>query len=889
MVGMYSFDLDEIGTGLPVRDSLDELAAALHVGACVVEAPPGTGKTTLIPPATANLLAAAHAGDDEWAGSSRRTGGGASSGGHPDGRTPLRVVVTQPRRVAARAAASRLAALTGSRVGDLAGYTVRGERRVRAGTLVEFVTPGVLVRRLLSAPELPGVGAVILDEVHERSLESDLALAMLAELRQVRDGLAVVAMSATLDAGVFAGVLGTPDAPAPVVSTSATSYPLDVRWKPPAGSPRIDERGVTPAFLAHVAEVTVEAAGDSPEHDVLVFLPGVREVERVAEKLRARLGDGTEVLSLHGGLSPADQDRVISVRPVGSPRRVVVSTDVAESSLTVPGVRTVVDSGLSREPRMDSSRGMAGLVTVSESRESGEQRAGRAARLGPGTVHRCFAEDEWARMPRRRTPEIRTSDLTSAALDLACWGSPRGEGLDLPDPPPRGAIEAAERVLVGLGAVDADGRATERGRVLAGIPADPRRARALIDGAPVFGAGVVAEVVAALTGDTGPRDADLGRHLRELRSGGARGARAWRTEADRLERIAAHHASPSEGAPRAGDPVGAVVALAHPDRVARRRGDHYLLASGTGVTLPPGSPLSGAEWIVVAEAARHTGRAAEGSGALIRSAARIDEATAIEAAAALLREEIITSWDGRRVVARRNRRLGAIELSSTPVAPPPDAARTAVLAGVREHGFGGDGDAATGASGILPPSAPFDALRRRLAFLHHHLGEPWPDVTEAALIAEVESWLGPEIDELAGGVASTKIDATSALRRLLPWPEATRLDELAPERLTVASGNRARIEYPPVDAPGDRPVMRVKLQECFGWAEAPRLADGRSMLVFHLLSPAGRPLAVTGDLASFWTDVYPGVRAEMRGRYPRHPWPEDPWTATATTRTSRRT
>ncbi|AWH91324.1 ATP-dependent helicase HrpB [Dietzia lutea] len=850
---MSTFDLERIGRGLPFEQALPALAEALAAsGAAVVQAPPGTGKTTLVPPAVA--------GADGVSG---------------------RVVVTQPRRVAARSAARRLAALTGTGTGELVGYSVRGDSRVGRDTRVEFVTPGVLVRRLIADPDLPGVGAVVLDEVHERDVESDLAFALLCEVRELRDDLPVVAMSATVEADRFARLL----AGAPVVDVPAVAHPLEVRYAPPP-VPRLDARGVTDGFLDHVAAVTADEVRASGV-DALVFLPGVREIERVVRALGARLDGGAEVLPLHGGLEPAAQDRAVSGRasgsraaddpPGGTRPRIVVSTDLAESSLTVPGVRLVVDACLSREPRRDTARDMTGLVTVSASRDSCVQRAGRAARLGPGLAVRCLTEQEYAVLPAHRTAAIATSDLTTLALDVACWGAPRGQGLALPDPPPDGEIARAEKVLRGLGAVDADGRATDRGRALARVPADPRHARALLDGAEIVGAGVAAEVVALLSSGRRSPGGDLTADLRALRARRAPDAATWEREARRLDRMVRGRAG---GAGTAGmtadDAVGTIVALAHPDRVARRRGDQYTFASGTGAVLAPGSALAGHDWLAVAEVGRAAGRAAGEAGAVIRSAAPLDREGAERAASHLLDDDETAVFDRGAVTGRRIRRLGAIELSSTPVRPSPAAAREAVAAAIRAGGFA-----------ALGPDDDSVRLWCRLGLARRELGAPWPEVSADGLSERLDDWLAPEIDALVHGSRLAGRDLGPALRRLLPWPEAGRFDELVPDRLEVPSSSSYRVDYPAVGA-DDPPVLAVKLQECFGWTTSPRICDGRVPVTVHLLSPAGRPLAVTRDLGFFWREAYPAVRAEMRGRYPRHPWPEDPMTAEPTRRTNRR-
>jgi ATP-dependent helicase HrpB len=810
--------------------------------------------------------------------------------------------------VAARAAARRLAALDGSRPGDRVGYTVRGERQAGAGTVIEFVTPGILLNRLLAEPGLEITCAVILDEIHERGLETDLLLGMLAEVRQLRGDLTLVAMSATLDAPRFAALIGDPQtgddggAPAPVVDCPSALYPLEVEWVP-ASAPRLEGRGVSRGFLDHVADTAAAwHARASEGTDALVFVPGAWEVSYVTARLRGRAAPGTEVLELHGQVSPAEQDRAVSGRGPGGPPRIIVSTDLAESSLTVPGVRLVIDSGLTREPRRDASRGMSGLVTVSCSRASAEQRAGRSARQGPGRVVRCYDQKTFGAAPAHVTPEILVADLTGAALVLACWGSPGGLGLSLPDAAPEAAMAEAVEVLRELGAVGQDGHATAMGRTLARVPADPRLARALLDGAAAVGYRTAAEAVALVAGDQRASGADLTRLLAILRTGKEPAARRWAEDVRRMEAIARKEGTgvvrPLVGtAPvTAAEAVGVVVALAFPDRVARRvpgeGPERYLLSSGTRAGLPAGSPLSGQEWLAVAEVARAQGRNTAGTGAVIRAAAPLSAETAEAAGRQLLTDRVEAQFSRGRVTARRERRLGAIGLSSTPVRPSAAEGRAAVARALAKEGLG-----------TIGWSTAADGLRRRLALLNRELGDPWPDVSEPALLARLDSWLGPELEALAGGASTNGIDLTDPLRRLLPWPEAAKLAELAPETLEVPSGSRVRIDYPDVpdsavpdsagadDAgpdDGGRPVVAVKLQECFGWAETPRLVAGRVPVLFHLLSPARRPLAVTDDLASFWSGPYAQVRSEMRGRYPRHPWPEDPWTAQPTARTKRR-
>ncbi|MFR0351942.1 ATP-dependent helicase HrpB [Streptomyces sediminimaris] len=819
---------------LPVRAALPALRRALDgPGTAVLVAPPGTGKTTLVPPALAGLL----------------------------GEGPARrVVVAEPRRIAARAAARRMAWLLGEETGASIGYTVRGERVVGRHTRVEVVTTGVLLQRLQRDQELAGVDVVVLDECHERHLDADTAAAFLWDVRQtLRPELRLVAASATTDAEGWAGLLGG----APVVEAAGVPHPVEVVWAPPPGlrpggppaRPVRPPHGtrVDPALLAHVASVVRRALAER-DGDVLCFLPGVGEIARVA----GQLGDpgGVDVLQVHGRAPAAVQDAVLAP---GVRRRVVLATSVAESSLTVPGVRVVVDSGLAREPRVDHARGLSALTTVRASRAAGRQRAGRAGREAPGTVYRCWAEAEDARLPRLPSPEIKVADLTAFALQAACWGDPDASGLALLDAPPRGAMAAAREVLTAVGAVDAAGRATERGARLARLGLHPRLGRALLD---TSGRG--AEVVALLS-EEAPREYgdDLAAALRAARRGGDAYAGRWRAEVRRL--------APDGGRAAADDrTVGLVAALAFPERVARADGGSYLMASGTRAELREGSPLRGAPWIAVAVADRPLGA----GHARVRLAAAVDEDVARSAAATLYAREQEVHWAGGDVVARRVERLGAIELAARPL-PDADPAlvREALVDGLRREGLG-----------LLRWTPDAALLRRRLAFLRLHLGEPWPDVSDDALHARVDEWLEPELSRARRRGDLARIDAGQALGRLLPWAsgEAARLAELAPERITVPSGSRIRIDY----GDPERPVLAVKLQEMFGLHESPAVA-GVPLLV-HLLSPAGRPAAVTADLASFWRDGYRDVRAELRGRYPKHPWPEDPLAAEPTRHTKAR-
>ncbi len=856
---------------LPVRTAVPALERALDDrGVAVLCAPPGTGKTTLVPLVLAGL-----------------TGNG-----------PVRrVLVAEPRRIAARAAARRMAWLLGERPGERVGFTVRGERAAGRETVVEVVTTGVLLQRLQRDQELAGVDVVIIDECHERHLDADTVAAFLLDVREaIRPDLRLVAASATTDAEGWARLLGD----APVVEAEGVAYPVEVLWAPPA-RPVKPPHGmrVDPALLTHVA-ATVRRALAEREGDVLCFLPGVGEIGRVAGQLA---GADAEVLQVHGRAPAAVQDAVLA----GSSgvRRVVLATSVAESSLTVPGVRVVVDSGLAREPRTDHARGLSALTTVRASQAAGRQRAGRAGREAPGAVYRCWDQAEDGRLARFPAPEIKVADLAAFALQAACWGDPEASSLALLDPPPAGAMGAAREVLGAVGAVAGDGRVTERGVRMSRLGLHPRLARALLDGAAEVGARRAAEVVALLSEEP-PREYgdDLAAALRTARRGQDGYAARWKQEVRRLSgqvdgsgsgTAPGSGATPGSGAGsrsgtgsdagRSGEGrsgngsdagrsddavVGLVAAFAFPERVARARGDGaFLMASGTGAELREGSPLRRSPWLAVAVA----DRPAHAASARVRLAAVLDEDTALAAAGHLRVRGEEVRWVDGEVAARSVDRLGAVELAVRPLKQPdPELVRGALVEGLRREGLG-----------LLRWNRETEQLRSRLAFLHRVLGAPWPDVSDGALLADPDAWLEPELSRARRRSDLGRIDAGQALRRLLPWAtgDAARLDELAPERIEVPSGSRIRVEYG-----GEQPVLAVKLQELFGLAETPRVA-GVPVLV-HLLSPAGRPAAVTADLASFWREGYKAVRAELRGRYPKHPWPEDPATVPATRYTTAR-
>lgn len=782
----YPFDLASIGEGLPAAELLPRIPQR---GPLVVEAPPGTGKTTLVPPALSNILQ-----------SSVQTA------------PPQKVLVTAPRRVAVRAAARRLAQLDGTRVGDRVGYSIRGEHH--PGTLVDFVTPGVLLNRLLADPALEGVGAVLIDEVHERQLDSDLVLAMCQEVAMLREGdpteeLYLCAMSATVDTQKLAEYMG-----AQVVSTPAVTHPLEISYHP-----HPERAQGSPAFYRHVAKLAQQAIDNQREsghadHRTLVFVPGRKEIDWVCTHL-------PDAAPLHGSLTSQEQDAALTG---DSP--IVVATSIAESSLTVPGVHAVIDAGLSRTPRRDQARGMSGLVTTSTSRASADQRAGRAGRLGPGQVYRAYSAADYSHFAPDITPEILSSDLVAAALTLAAWGSP---DISLLDAPPAATLTVAHQDLHYLGALDSKGSITELGQKLARIPADPRLGAALL----AHGSGAAKVVAALATGLQG----DLAE------------AKPPASEVRRFARMVNDH-----GPATPGD----IVASAYPDRVAKLVGTDadqavYLLASGTRAVLAPElrRTLSGSEWLAVAEV--QLGRTP-----LIRAAASLQQPSSSQ-----IREDVTAHITEGKLRARRTRHLGAIELSSTPVSVSElsEADRHQAVAALAAEGLG-----------WLQMTEGASIVKERVDYLRQQLGEPWPDLAAGDYT--------PEAERVVAGERIADIDAYQAIIRQLPWPEAGRMDELVPERLEVPSGSAPKIGYET-----GRPIVRVKLQECFGLAESPTIA-GKKVL-FHLLSPAGRELAVTDDLKSFWDGPYQGVRKDMRGRYPKHPWPEDPWSATATKKTKR--
>lgn len=822
---------------LPVHAVLPDLRAQLRErGVAVLTALPGAGKTTVVP---LELLA------EPWL----------------EGR---RIVMLEPRRLAARYAARRMAATLGEPVGRTVGHRIRFDTRVSAATRLEVVTEGVLTRMLQDDPALEAVGLLIFDEYHERSLAADTGLALALESKAaLRPDLRILVMSATIDSAAVARVLGG----APVVDCPGRTFPVETLYRPPLPGRRLD---------AAVAATVREALSARPG-DVLVFLPGMGDINRVRGLLADPPVDAA-VLPLHGSLSAEEQDAAL--RP-GPRRRVVLATSIAETSLTIEGVRIVVDGGRMRVPRFSARTGMTRLETVRVSRASADQRRGRAGRTEPGVCYRCWSEAEDAGLVPFNTPEILAADLAPLALDLAAAGVTDPSLLAWLDPPPAGPWRQAVELLRELGALDAQGRLTPHGRRMAAIAAHPRLAHLAV-GAVDRGLAPLAADLLALLGERDiarrgdePADADLRLRVESLHAGRAAPgldvdratlarardtAREWRT---RLS-IPSTPSTPSASSALS---TGSLLLLAYPDRLAQRRPGQpgrFLLRNGRGASLPPHQPLAREEYLVVAELDD------KGAEARIDLAAPVELADVEEACAGAIERRAVVEWNARRraVEAIERLTLGAIVLESRPLPrPDPERVRAELLRGLAELGVD-----------QLPWSDAARSLRDRIGFLRRLEPGEWPDVSDEALATALPGWLGPHLRDARSLADITAAMLGQALADLLSWRQRARLDELAPERWATPAGSRLAIDY------GDRagPVLRVRLQELFGLARTPAVAGGRVPLTLHLLSPAGRPVQVTRDLAGFWATSYFDVRRDLRGRYPKHDWPEDPLAAPPT-------
>ena len=792
------------------------MAALTDRSRAVLVAPPGAGKTTVTPLA---LL------DQPWV-----TG---------------KIIVLEPRRLAARAAAARMAATLGKTVGETVGFRVRLQSRVSARTRIEVVTEGVFTRMILDDPGLDGVSAVLFDEFHERSLDADLGLALACDSQAVlREDLRLLVMSATLDGARVAAALGD----CLVIESLGRQYPVETRYVGRGGVLRLED---------HMARTVLSALAET-DGDLLVFLPGPGEILRTRDRIAERLRDPTvDVEPLYGALDPAVQDRAIAPAPSGR-RKVVLATAIAESSLTIAGVRVVVDCGLARVPRYDPSRGLTRLETVRVSRASADQRRGRAGRTAPGVCYRLWDEEETRALSAYARPEILETDLSRLALDLAQWGAKDAGALIFLDPPPVAAMREARGLLNQLGALDAHGDLTAHGKAMSALPLAPRLAHMVLKGAERGAAGRSADL-AVLMGEQGLGGAspDLSERLtRWMRDSGPR-ARDARALAARWARGLASGAADLDD--------GLLIAEAFPERVARARGGagEFQLANGRGAYLDASDALARERWLAVAELGGGETRDR------ILSAARLDEAALLEAFADRIEiQDEIESDGAGRIQARRVRRLGRIVIDRRRIENPDPALIQAALIGqVRNQGL----DA-------LPWSDASHRLRARTAFLA--ASGDWPDLSDEALLADLEAWLAPV---LAGKTRLTQVDAGElhiAIRNLIPWASQARLDAEAPEAWTAPTGTRATIDY---GAEGG-PRIEIRVQELFGLNSHPSVAGGRVPLTLALLSPARRPIQTTKDLPGFWKGSWSDVRKDMRGRYPRHPWPEDPAAAPPTTR-----
>ena len=840
-------------TTLPIDEIIPSLRAALAARTvAVLEAPPGAGKTTRVPLA---LI------DEPWLAGTK-------------------LVMLEPRRLAARAAASYMASILGEEVGQTVGYRVRGETRISKRTRIEVVTEGVLARMLSSDAALEDIGLVIFDEFHERSLHADLGLALVLETqRHLRDALRVLVMSATLDGVAVSALLADEGGPAPVLRSEGRMFPIETHYR----AARRDER-----IEATTARVIREAL-DATEGDVLVFLPGAGEQRRVAERLTGDTMTGVRVHTLHGSMPLAEQDAALAPARPGT-RKVVLSTSVAETSLTVAGVRVVIDCGLSRVPRYDASAGLTRLHTVRVSRASADQRRGRAGRTAPGVSYRLWDQHEdHALLPSTR-PEIVDADLSSLALELADAGISDPTTLRWLDVPRAGPFAQARGLLSQLGALDDTGRITPHGRRMAALPLQPRLAHLAITaaerGALPLGAAIAAllEERDIVRYDGLPPQSDMRLRTELLRRDGAQGAAGVAVDRDGVRRVrqtADDLARRTAGGGSGGAPsraswddadTGSLLALAYPDRVAQRRSGaepRYLLRNGSGAVLAKHDALHDAPYLAIADL---EGTSPEAR--IVRAAPITLEELREDFGEQFVRVQLV-EWDERTkaVRARKRTMLGAMVIEDVVWT---DADAEVVLRTVLEAIR-----AQLARSGIeaLPFSQAASRLRERMAFVHAH-DESWPDVSVAALSASLEEWAGPYLDGVRTWGQLASVDWHDALQSLMPWSQRSALERLAPTHLEVPSGSRIALDYSEPTAP----VLAVKLQEVFGWTSTPMLMDGRVSLTLQLLSPAQRPVQVTRDLAGFWRSSYFEVRKELRGRYPRHPWPEDPLTAEATRR-----
>jgi len=823
-------------TPLPIDAVLDELARTLagH-NAAVLVAPPGAGKTTRVPLA---LL------DAPWV-------------------NDRKIIVLEPRRIAARASAERMAQTLGERVGETVGYRVRFGSKVSRATRIEVVTEGIFSRQILDDPELSGVAAVLFDEFHERSLDADLGLALARDAQTgLREDLRILVMSATLDGARVAKLLGD----APIIASEGRAFPVETRYL---------GKKVDAPLERQMADAIAMALRADPG-SVLAFLPGAAEIRRTQNFLGERVHDASiEIVPLFGALDAAVQDRAIAPAPKGQ-RKVVLATSIAETSLTIEGVRIVVDSGVARVPRYEPDIGLTRLETVRASRAAVDQRRGRAGRTEPGVCYRLWDEPQTASLAAYTQPEILSADLSSLVLDVAQWGVSDPTTLAFLDSPPAPALKEARSLLRELGAIDADGRITAEGKSLRALALPPRLARMIVDSHRLGAGEEAAEIAAVLTerglgGDSVDLDARLDQFRRDRtqRASSARSlAQRWASQVGSSENAAGHTSAATATPQGGGEPTtGVMLAFAFPDRVARNRGNgSFVLANGRGAAVDRTSALARAPYIAVAEL---TGTAANGRILLAAPITQADIelrfADQIEIA-----DEISFDRSAMALRARRKRTLHAINLSEAPMALQPSMETARVLA---------DGLIASGLD-RLPWSKPLKQWRDRVMFLRAAEGESWPDLSDDALAAQREAWLVPALYDKTSLKEFSSGDLSDALMTLLPWELRARLEREAPTHFEAPTGTMLAIDYEAEQGP----TIAVRLQELFGLNTHPSIAKGAVPLVLELLSPAHRPVQVTRDLPGFWRGSYAAVRSDLRGRYPRHPWPEDPASAMPTRR-----
>ena len=813
---------------LPVSSALPDLRRALQQSsAAVLEAPPGAGKTTIVPLA---LL------EEPWT-------------------TNKQILMLEPRRIAARAAAARMASLLGEQPGETVGYRVRQDSRVGPKTRIIVLTEALLTRKLQDDPELKDTALVIFDEFHERSLNADLGLALALETQSaLNDRLKLLVMSATLDGARVSALLGN----APIVRSEGRLFPVETIYAPSAAAVRLDQQ---------VASI-VRRAESETEGGILVFLPGEGEIRSVERALAGTLDKDTMLAPLYGNMSPEAQDAAIRPRTDGK-RKIVLSTSIAETSLTIEDVRVVIDCGQQRLARYNPATGMTQLVTTRVSLASADQRRGRAGRVAPGTCYRLWEEAETRALSPHTAPEIMTSDLAPFALELAGWGESDASRLRLLDAPPQGTFAEAQELLRELDALTPDNHITPHGRACLGFGAHPRLAHMMIR-ANELGLGSTATALAAILGErdiTRARDTDLRARL-EIFAGGHdaqadRGALARAREQartwNRALRIDDRTVRPFE--------AGRLVALAYPERVARRRGPaSFRMASGRGAILAETDPLAAENFLAIA--------ALDGANANARvyQAAPITQQDIEDLFQPHIETKQLVEWNerDRAVSAREERRLYRLPLQERPLKnPDPDLVAKAVASGIRSIGLA-----------ALPWTDDLQMVRARVALLRRlEPNEAWPDLADAALLETLEDWLSPFLTGITRANDFHRIDLHAAIQATLSWQLKKRLDDQAPTHVTVPSGSVVRIDYST-----DEPVLAVRLQEMFGLADTPAIAGGKLPLLLHLLSPARRPVQVTRDLRSFWKNGYPEVKKDLKGRYPKHHWPEDPWTAIPTAR-----